>query len=253
MNSPEAKEWRPSCEAEYDILMGYHTWKLVERPPNINIIGCQWTFRVKKDNLGAINKYKSRFVAQGFMQIEGLSYNETFSPTIRFTTIRLILALACRDNLELHHIDIKGAYLNSKLKDDIYMHQHEGFITKGQEHLICKLNKSIYGLKQSGHVWHQTLKQGLEKLGFKAGEANTTVFFQFNRNSTEIARWYVNDGLLAADSTKSMEKMVRDIGGSFNIQDLGEPERLLGIRIKHDQNAGMIHLSQPTFINMIVK
>ena len=172
MNSPEVKEWKPSCEAEYDILMGYHTWKLVKRPPNINIIGCRQTFRVKRDKLGAINKYKSRLVAQGFMQIKGLNYHETFSPTIR-----LILALACRDNLELCHIDIKGAYLNSKLKDDIYMCQPKGFITKGQEHLICKLNKSIYGLKQSGHVWHQTLKQGLEKLGFKAGEANTTVFF----------------------------------------------------------------------------
>ena len=91
MNSPEAKEWRPACEAEHDILMGYHTWELVKKPPNVNIVGCRWTFRVKRDNLGAVNKYKARLVAQGFTQIEGLDYHETFSPTIRFTTIRLIL------------------------------------------------------------------------------------------------------------------------------------------------------------------
>ena len=101
MNSPNAAEWRPTCEAEYDVLMGYHTWKLIEKPTSGNIIGCRWTFRVKRDNLGAINKFKARLVAQGFSQVEGLDYNETFSPTIKFTTIRLMIALACRYNLEL--------------------------------------------------------------------------------------------------------------------------------------------------------
>ena len=224
-----------------------------KRPLNTNIVGCRWTFRVKRDNLGAINKYKSRLVAQGFTQVKGLDYTETFSPTIRFTTIRLILTIACRDNLELRHIDIKGAYLNGRLEDDVYMRQPKGFITKGQEHLICKLNKGIYGLKQSGRVWHQTLKHGLEKLGFRAGEADTTVFFRSDRNSTEIARWYVDDGLLAADSMKSMERMVRDIRGSFNIQDLDKPERLLGIKIRHNRDTSTIHLSQPTFIDTIAK
>ena len=93
MNSPEAKEWRPACEADHDILMGYHIWKLIEKPPNVNIIRCWWTFRVKRDNLGAINKYKARLVTQGFTWIEGLNYHETFSPTFRFTTIRLILVV----------------------------------------------------------------------------------------------------------------------------------------------------------------
>ena len=253
MNSPNATEWRPACEAEYETLLGYHTWNLVERPPNINIVGCRWTFRVKRDNLGAINKYKARLVAQGFSQIEGLDYNETFSPTIRFTTIRLILALACRYNLELRHIDIKGAYLNGKLDDDVYMRQPEGFVSEGQEHLVCKLNKGIYGLKQSGRVWHRTLKEGLERLGFTPGKADATVFFKFGQNSIEIAGWYVDDGLLATDSTESMEKMVEKIGGSFDIQDLGEPERLLGIKITRDRKAGTIHLSQPAFIDTIAK
>ena len=133
------------------------------------------------------------------------------------------------------------------------MCQPEGFTVKGKEHLVCKLHKSMYGLKQSGRVWHHTLKQGLEKLGFTAGEADSTVFFRFHGNSIKIVGWYVDDRLLAADSSMTMKKMVDDIGGSFNIQDLGEPERLLGIRIKHNRNVGMIHLSQPTFINTIAK
>ena len=113
-----------------------------------------------------------------------------------------------------------------------YMCQPEGFMIKGKEHLVCKLHKSMYGLKQLGRIWHHTLKQGLEKLCFTAGEANSTVFFRFQGNSIKIAGWYVNDGLLATDSSIMMKKMVDDIGGSFDIQDLSEPEMLLGIRIK---------------------
>ena len=111
----------------------------------------------------------------------------------------------------------------------------------------------MYGLKQLGRVWHHTLRQGLEKLGFTAGEADSTVFFRFQGNSIEIAGWYVDDGLLAANSCTTMKRMVDDIGGSFDIQDLGEPERLLGIRIKHNRDIGTIHLSQPAFINTIAK
>ena len=133
------------------------------------------------------------------------------------------------------------------------MHQPEGFISEGQEHLVCKLNKGIYGLKQSGRIWHQTLKEGLERLGFTSGKADATVFFKFGQNSIEIAGWYVDNGLLATDSTESMEKMVEKIGGSFDIQDLGKPERLLGIKITCDRKAGTIHLSQPAFINTIAK
>ena len=133
------------------------------------------------------------------------------------------------------------------------MRQPEGFTVKGKEHLVCKLYKSMYSLKHLGHVWHHTLKHGLEKLGFTAGEANSTVFFRFQGDSIEIAGWYVNNGLLAADSNAMMKKMVDDIGGSVNIQDLGKPERLLGIRIKRNWDIRTIHLSQPAFINTIAK
>ena len=140
------------------MLMGYNTWELVEKPPNTNIVGCRWTYHVKHDNLGQTNSLKSRLVAQGFSQVSGLDFNETYSPTIRFTSIRLILALACRYNLELRHIDIKGAYLNSVLEEDVYMKQPEGFVEPGKDHMVCKLKKGLYGLKQLGRVWHQTLK-----------------------------------------------------------------------------------------------
>ena len=175
MRSVNADEWKSACTAEYDALMGYHTWRLVERPANVNIVGSRWSFRIKRDNLDRINKLKARLVAQGFSQIPGLDFNETYSLTIRFTSIQLILALTCKHGLQ--HIDIKGAYLNGKLEEDVYMHQLQGFIQQGEEHLVCKLGKSLYGLKQSGRVWHNTLKGELTKLGFKPGDADPTIFF----------------------------------------------------------------------------
>jgi Reverse transcriptase (RNA-dependent DNA polymerase) len=212
MKSANAGKWRQACEEEYNMLMGYHTWDLVEKPNDANIVGSRWVLRVKRDNIGDINKFKSRVVAQGYSQIAGVDFQETFSPTIRLTSIHLILALACKYNLVLRHIDVKGAYHNGKLDDAVYMRQPEGFIKPGEENLVCKLNKGIYGLKQSGRVWHATLKAELEKLGFTAGEADKTVFFKFGADDQiGIAGWYVDDGLLASISNAAMDKMVTDI------------------------------------------
>ena len=134
------------------------------------------------------------------------------------------------------------------------MHQPDSFIIEGKEDLICKLNKSMYGLKQSGRVWHHTLHSELQKISFTPGEADTTVFFWTDSDGLlDTAGWYVDDGLLAAHTAQVMEKMVHDIRGSFEIQDLGEPSRLLGVQIIRDQLHGTIHISQPSFISTLSK
>ena len=134
------------------------------------------------------------------------------------------------------------------------MRQPEGFEEKGKEDYVCKLNKGVYGLKQSGHVWHQTLKVKLQQIGDKPGEADETVFFCHKRpGHTEIAGWYVDDRLLVTDTKEAMEKLVTEISGIFDIQDLGQPTRLLGVKIKRDRHKETIHISQPAFINMIAK
>ena len=253
INSPDSEWWKASMKKEYETLTGYNTWELVEKPPNTNIIGCRWTYHVKHDNLGQTNELKSQLVAQGFSQIPGLNFDATYSPTICFTSIQLILALTCHYNLELQHIDVKGAYLNGVLENNVYMKQPKGFVESGQEHMVCKLKKGLYGLKQSGRVWHQTLKCEMEKLGFMSSDANTTVFFHFSKDKIEIVRWYVDNGLVATSCIRLMEHIVKDIGGSFNIQDLGKPDRLLRIKIMHDHDLGTIQILQPSFINTILR
>jgi Reverse transcriptase (RNA-dependent DNA polymerase) len=211
-------------------------------------------FQVKQDNLGQLDKRKSRLIAQGYSQMPGINFNETYSPTIRFTSIQFILALAAHHNLELRQINVKGAYLNGTLEETIYLRQPEGFIEKGKENFICKLNKGLYGLKQSGRVWNQTLRDELLKIGFRPGHADQTVYFHLNANGgLEIVGWYVDDGLLAADLKESMQRMVKDIGKWFKIQDMGEPTCLLGIKIDRNRTNGTIHISQPAFIDTIPK
>jgi Reverse transcriptase (RNA-dependent DNA polymerase) len=254
MNSMIADEWKAVCKLKYDTLMGYGTWTLIEKPPNTNIVGNPWVFRVKHDNLGKINKLKARLVAQGFSQIPGIYFTEIYSPTIRFTSIWFILALASNYDLELRQINVKGVYLNGKLKEAVYMHQPEGFVIEGKEDFICKLNKSVYGLKQSGRVWYQTLKAKLEKLGFKSGQVDKTVYFwRHNNGNFKIASWYVDNGILAVNLKQLMDWMVKDISSVFEIQDLGEPTWLLGIKINRHWSNGKIHISQPSFIDLIAR
>ena len=121
-------------------------------------------------------------MAEGFSQVEGVDYEDTYSPTIRMTTIQLILALATKDNLELRMVDVKGAYLNGKLDNTVCMHQPKGFVKNGEEDLVCKLNKSIFGLKKSGRMWHGTMEREMERIGFTPRKADPTVYIQLRNN-----------------------------------------------------------------------
>ena len=134
-------------------------------------------------------------------------------------------------------MDVKGAYLNGILEDKVYMRQLEGFIKTGKEDLVCKLKKGIYGLKQLGRVWHQTLKQEMYKIGFILGEVDSTIFLEFvNNGSIQLVGWYIEDRLLATNLSETMDSMVTAIKGSFEIQDLGEPVQLLGIANKRNRD-----------------
>ena len=131
--------------------MENQTWSLVEPPKECNVIGCKWVFRVKYDGNGNVKCFKSRLVAQGFSQRHGVDYGEVFSPVAHLSSIRILLAFAAENKLQIHQMDVVSAFLNGELKEEIYMRQPPGYELKGKEELVCKLRKSIYGLKQSPH------------------------------------------------------------------------------------------------------
>jgi hypothetical protein len=153
-------------DAELAALAKANTYSLVPRPTDRKTIGCKTVLKIKRGADGQILKYKARIVAKGYSQTYGVDYEETYAPVVRYYSLRMVLALSAHYNLELHHMDVKSAYLNGELEEDIYMEQPEGAsVVQSKEDWVCKLHKSLYGLKQAGRTWHTKIDEAFQRRG----------------------------------------------------------------------------------------
>ena len=143
----QQEQWKAAMIDEFVALMRNKIWSLVSLPNGRKTIGCKWVFKVKENSNGTINKYKVRLVAKGFHQVVGFDFNETFSPVVKPTTIRVVLTIALAKNWVVRQLDINNAFLNRDLQEEVFMEQPPGFVDTKQPHLVCKLHKSLYGLK----------------------------------------------------------------------------------------------------------
>ena len=165
---------------------------------------------VKTNADGSTERFKARLVAQGYTQKEGLDYDETFSPVVRSESIRSVISLACKEGLKLHQMDVTTAFLNGELDQVIYMKQPEGFAADGQEHLVCRLKKSLYGLKQSSRCWNQVLDAQLKGMGFQQSQSDPCVYTS-KKDGLFIIAVYVDDILLCAKSEKTIAQVKQDL------------------------------------------
>ena len=145
--SPDADDWKEAVQSEIDSILSKGTWELTERPYGCKPVGCKWVFKKKLRPDGTIEKYKTRLVAKGYTQKEGEDFFDTYSHVARLTIIRALLSLAASYGLIVHQMDVKTAFLNGELDEEIYMDQPDGFVVMGQESKVCKLSKSLCGLK----------------------------------------------------------------------------------------------------------
>jgi hypothetical protein len=150
-------------------------WELVERP-NTNIIGTKWVFRNKQDEFGIVTRNKARLVAQGYTQVEGLDFGETYAPVARLEAIRFLLAFTAHHDFKLYQMDVKSAFLNGPLSEEVYVKQPPGFEDPKRPNHVYKLRKALYGLKQAPRAWYECLKDLLLKQGFEIGKADATLF-----------------------------------------------------------------------------
>ena len=157
----EEKVWRDACEEEIKSIVKNNTWELVDLPAGAKPIGLKWIFKIKRNADGSINKYKSRLVAKGYIQRHGIDFEEVFAPVARIETVRFIIALAASRGWEIHHLDVKTAFLNGDLKEVVFVSQPEGYEVKGQEHKVYKLHKALYGLRQAPRAWNEKLNKVL--------------------------------------------------------------------------------------------
>eukprot|EP00253_Pinus_taeda_P031750 PITA_31750 len=193
------KEWQQAMVEEYQAVIDNNTWKLVDCPTNVKPIGCKWVYRIKYNQKGELEKYRARLVAKGFAQQEGIDYEDTFAPTAKWNTIRLTLASAAQKGWKVHQMDVKSAFLNRDLQEEVYMTQPQGFEVEGQEHKVCKLIKALYRLKQAPRAWYAKMDEYLKKVGFQRSESDDTLYVRQQGKYLVILVMYVDDFIITGN------------------------------------------------------
>jgi transposase InsO family protein len=253
LHSSESQLWMQAAQAEYDSIIAAGTWTLVPLPTGRTPIGCKWAFKIKHKADGSIERYKARLCAKGYSQKEGIDYTETFAPVAKFASIRALLALAAHYDLEVHQMDVKTAFLNGDLEEDIYMVQPEGFVKTGQENMVCKLNKSLYGLKQASRAWYQKMDEALLKLHFSRLQADPCIYLLRKSAVILYIALYVDDLLLLCNHLDELNALKQQLSQQFEMKDLGEAHFILGIQIERDRKAHTLSITQRNYIKKVVE
>jgi hypothetical protein len=191
-------------------------------------------FKIKQGANGEVERYKAKLVARGFTQTYGVDYNETFVPVTKLTSIRCILVLAALDDMEIHQMDVKTTFLNGKFEDEIYMEQPQGFVHQGGEHLVCKLHKSLYGLKQSLRAWNQNLDVFLKNIEFMNNEADPSVYVAQVRDVKFFIVVYVDDLILVCNDQNKLLQIKEELSQKFEMKDLGELHFFFGMELERN-------------------
>ncbi|KAL4017163.1 hypothetical protein IC575_024839 [Cucumis melo] len=166
MNDVDKDQWVKAMDLEMESMYFNSVWELVDLPEGVKPIGCKWIYKRKRDSAWKVQTFKARLVAKGYTQREGVDYEETFSPVAMLKSIRILLSIATFYDYEIWQMDVKTAFPNGNLEESIFMSQPEGFITQGQEQKVCKLNRSIYGLKQASRSWNIRFDTAIKSYGF---------------------------------------------------------------------------------------
>uniref|UniRef100_A0A2N9GN46 CCHC-type domain-containing protein n=1 Tax=Fagus sylvatica TaxID=28930 RepID=A0A2N9GN46_FAGSY len=220
MSCKESELWYNAMKEEMNSMKSNGVWDLVELPNGVKAIGCKWVFKTKKDSLGNIERYKARLVAKGFTQKEGIDYTKTFSPY---------------------------------LEEEVYMKQPEGFPSSDGEQLVCKLKKSIYGLKQASRQWYLKFHNVISSFGFVENIMDQCIYQKVSGSKICFLVLYVDDILLATNDKGLLHEVKQFLSKNFDMKDMGEASYVIGIKIHRDRFQGILGLSQETYINKVLK
>uniref|UniRef100_A0A8D9B1F5 Copia protein n=1 Tax=Cacopsylla melanoneura TaxID=428564 RepID=A0A8D9B1F5_9HEMI len=245
--SPERDNWIKAMEEEMSALHENRTWNLTENPGNKNVIKCKWVFQKKFNSEGNIEKFKARLVAKGFQQRRGIDYDEIFAPVAKLSTIRTVLAIANHKDLFLHQMDVKTAFLNGVLEEEIYMYQPEGYNSVNSG-MVCKLNKSLYGLKQSPRCWNKRFNDFMVTSGFERSKNDYCLYSRFEEGLTFYVILYVDDLILCCNDLNKIQNMKNRLCKEFKMTDFGKLKFFLGIEIERDEEKGTLSMSQKQYI-----
>ncbi|KAK8669506.1 hypothetical protein V6N13_106934 [Hibiscus sabdariffa] len=253
VSSPDSEKWLEAMRSEMDSMSENQVWTLVEPPEGIKPIGCKWVFKKKTDMDGNVQTYKGRLVAKGFRQIHGIDYDETFSPVAMIKSIRILLAVAAFHDYEIWQMDVKTAFLNGKLEEDVYMTQPEGFVAPENARKVCKLQRSIYGLKQASRSWNLRFNEAIQEFGFIRNEDEPCVYKKFSGSIVSFLVLYVDDILIIGNDIPTLQSIKTWLSSCFSMKDLGDAAYILGVKIYRDRSRRLLGLSQSTYIDKVLK
>ena len=223
--------WKSAMEAEMSALSQNATWSLVTRSQEKTIVGCRWVYTVKYLLDGSIERLKAHLVAKGYTQTYGVDYVETFSPVAKISSVWILISLAANLGWPLFQLDVKNAFLNSDLKEEVYMEQPPGFVAQGESGIVCRLHKAIYNLKQSPRAWFGKFSEVVLKFGLRRCHSDHSVFsYTFDRGKILLIV-YVDDIIITGDDKQSIDDLKRYLQNSFRTKDLGKLRYFLGIEV----------------------
>jgi hypothetical protein len=247
-----AEFWQEAMNDEMASLLENGTWTLEYPPPGVKPIPVKWVYKVKRDTAGNIERFKARLVAKGFKQQEGIDYNEVFAPVSKYATFRALMAVVAADDLELHQIDIKTAFLQGNLEEDIYICQPPGY-DNGDSKMACHLQKALYGLKQAPRAWHQRLDDELQQYGFRVSEADPGLYTYYTATAGPLFLLvYVDDILLTCGDLAVICDVKDHLLNTFDGRYLGPATSFLGIAINRDRANRVIKLSHQRMVTDLV-
>ncbi|KAG7551494.1 Reverse transcriptase RNA-dependent DNA polymerase [Arabidopsis thaliana x Arabidopsis arenosa] len=234
----EAKKhlvWTNAMGEEITALEDTNTWTICSLPAGKHIIGCKWVYKVKYHSDGTLERHKARLVAKSYTQKSGLDYVDTYSPVAKLTSVKMLLATAAKLNWSLYQFDISNAFLNGDLKEEIYMQLPPGYSSRQGDLLpdnaVCRLNKSLYGLKQASRQWYLKFAETLQKLGFQTNHSDHTLFTKFTDSALIIVLVYVDDIIVSSNSEEAAANLKSQLKSHFKLRDLGPAQYFLGLEI----------------------
>lgn len=237
----DSKFWEKAIAEEINAINKNKTWTIVEKPEEVKPIDCKWVFRKKTDESGSNVKYKARLVARGFMQKKGFDFDETYAPVARLTTVRTILAVSSYKRYQIQQLDVKSAFLQGKVNENIYMTVPDGFDDAGK---VCKLNKALYGLKQAPYCWNKEFDEFTKREGLIKSAYDPCLYI--NKTDVLYLLLYVDDILIISDNGSKINSLKVKLQDNFEMQDMGNVKTFLGINIKEKEEG--ISLSQKDYI-----
>ena len=238
-------DWVLAMQEELNNFKSNEVWTLVPRPKQ-NVVGTKWVFRNKQDEHGVVTRNKARLVAKGYAQVAGLDFEETFAPVARLESIRILLAYAAHHSFRLFQMDVKSAFLNGPIKEEVYVEQPPGFEDERYPDHVCKLSKALYGLKQAPRAWYECLRDFLIANAFKVGKADPTLFTKTCDGDLFVCQIYVDDIIFGSTNQKSCEEFSRVMTQKFEMSMMGELNYFLGFQVKQLKDGTFISQTKYT-------